>query len=38
MGRSAAALLSDRISDPVKLARLREIQPELIVRRSTGPA
>ncbi|MGW0802679.1 LacI family DNA-binding transcriptional regulator [Nonomuraea sp. NPDC002799] len=38
MGRSAAALLSDRIGDPAKLARLREIRPELIVRRSTGPA
>ena len=37
MGRSAAALLSDRISDPAKPARLREITPELIVRRSTGP-
>lgn len=38
MGRSAAALLSDRIGEPAKGARLREIQPELIVRRSTGPA
>ncbi|MDF2711963.1 LacI family DNA-binding transcriptional regulator [Nonomuraea muscovyensis] len=38
MGRSAAALLSDRIGDPAKAARLREVTPELIVRRSTGPA
>ncbi|MFG3441251.1 LacI family DNA-binding transcriptional regulator [Nonomuraea sp. NPDC047897] len=38
MGRSAASLLSDRIGDPVKAARLREVAPELIVRRSTGPA
>ncbi|KAB8188691.1 LacI family DNA-binding transcriptional regulator [Nonomuraea phyllanthi] len=38
MGRSAAALLSDRIGDPGKGSRLREIHPELIVRRSTGPA
>ncbi|MFI7616232.1 LacI family DNA-binding transcriptional regulator [Nonomuraea terrae] len=38
MGRSAAALLSDRIGDPGKAARLREIRPELVVRRSTGPA
>src|SRR5690606_19506396 len=38
MGRTAAALLSDRISEPVKAARLREVTPELIVRRSTGPA
>ncbi|WP_246554279.1 LacI family DNA-binding transcriptional regulator [Nonomuraea jabiensis] len=37
MGRSAAALLSDRIGDPAKVSRLREIRPELIVRRSTGP-
>ncbi len=38
MGRSAATLLSDRITDPGKGARLRQITPELIVRRSTGPA
>jgi DNA-binding LacI/PurR family transcriptional regulator len=38
MGRSAAALLSDRIGDPAKVARLRQVTPELIVRRSTGPA
>ncbi|MER7212363.1 LacI family DNA-binding transcriptional regulator [Streptosporangium sp. NPDC000239] len=38
MGRSAAALLSDRIGDPGKVARLREITPKLVVRRSTGPA
>jgi len=38
MGRSAATLLSDRITDPAKPARLREVTPELIVRRSTGPA
>ncbi|MEU4549656.1 LacI family DNA-binding transcriptional regulator [Nonomuraea dietziae] len=38
MGRSAAALLSDRIQDPGKAARLRQVTPELIVRRSTGPA
>ncbi|MBB6545497.1 DNA-binding LacI/PurR family transcriptional regulator [Nonomuraea rubra] len=38
MGRSAAALLSDRIGDPAKVARMREVRPELIVRRSTGPA
>ncbi|MEU6720147.1 LacI family DNA-binding transcriptional regulator [Nonomuraea sp. NPDC046802] len=37
MGRSAAALLSDRIGDPAKGSRLREVRPELIVRRSTGP-
>jgi DNA-binding LacI/PurR family transcriptional regulator len=36
MGRSAAALLSDRIGEPAKVARMREIRPELIVRRSTG--
>ncbi|RVX45413.1 LacI family transcriptional regulator [Nonomuraea polychroma] len=38
MGRSAAALLSDRIGDPAKVARMREVRPELIVRRSTGKA
>nr|WP_328808031.1 LacI family DNA-binding transcriptional regulator [Nonomuraea antri] len=38
MGRTAAALLSDRIGDPAKVSRLREVRPELIVRRSTGPA
>ncbi|MFF4418758.1 LacI family DNA-binding transcriptional regulator [Streptosporangium sp. NPDC001559] len=38
MGRSAAALLSDRIGEPGKVARLREITPKLVVRRSTGPA
>ncbi|WP_246082991.1 LacI family DNA-binding transcriptional regulator [Nonomuraea diastatica] len=38
MGRSAAALLSDRIGDPAKGSRLREVRSELIVRRSTGPA
>ncbi|MFJ2033885.1 LacI family DNA-binding transcriptional regulator [Streptosporangium sp. NPDC087985] len=38
MGRSAAALLSDRIGDPGKTSRLRQIVPELVVRRSTGPA
>ncbi|MEV7012334.1 LacI family DNA-binding transcriptional regulator [Streptosporangium sp. NPDC051022] len=38
MGRSAAALLSDRIGDPGKSSRLREITPRLVVRRSTGPA
>ncbi|MBN6057949.1 LacI family DNA-binding transcriptional regulator [Nonomuraea sp. RK-328] len=38
MGRSAAALLSDRIGDPAKVARLRQVTPELVVRRSTGPA
>ncbi|MDR8414426.1 LacI family transcriptional regulator [Nonomuraea sp. 3-1Str] len=38
MGRSAAALLSDRIGEPGKVARLRQVTPELVVRRSTGPA
>ncbi|GAA3091905.1 LacI family DNA-binding transcriptional regulator [Streptosporangium carneum] len=38
MGRSAAALLSDRIGDPGKSSRLREVTPQLVVRRSTGPA
>ncbi|GGL48729.1 LacI family DNA-binding transcriptional regulator [Planomonospora parontospora] len=38
MGRSAAALLSDRIGDPRKASRLRQVTPELVVRRSTGPA
>ncbi|MEV0588576.1 LacI family DNA-binding transcriptional regulator [Nonomuraea sp. NPDC050310] len=38
MGRWAAAMLSDRISDPGKVARLRQVEPHLIVRRSTGPA
>ncbi|WP_327107173.1 LacI family DNA-binding transcriptional regulator [Nonomuraea glycinis] len=38
MGRTAAALLSDRITNPATPARLREITPELIVRRSTGRA
>ncbi|MEU8267429.1 LacI family DNA-binding transcriptional regulator [Sphaerisporangium sp. NPDC049002] len=38
MGRSAAALLSDRITDPGKLARLRQVTPRLVVRHSTGPA
>ncbi|WP_336214601.1 LacI family DNA-binding transcriptional regulator [Nonomuraea sp. LPB2021202275-12-8] len=38
MGRAAAALLSDRITNPATSARLREITPELIVRRSTGSA
>jgi DNA-binding LacI/PurR family transcriptional regulator len=38
MGRSAAALLSDRIGDPGKVARLRQVTPRLVVRRSTGPA
>ena len=37
MGRSAAALLSDRISDPGQPARLRQVTPSLVVRRSTGP-
>ncbi|GAB3877581.1 hypothetical protein GCM10027612_00650 [Microbispora bryophytorum subsp. camponoti] len=38
MGRSAAALLSDRITEPGKTARLRQVSPQLVVRRSTGPA
>jgi DNA-binding LacI/PurR family transcriptional regulator len=38
MGRSAATLLSDRIGDPGKTSRLRQVTPELVVRRSTGPA
>ncbi|MFC4062697.1 LacI family DNA-binding transcriptional regulator [Planomonospora corallina] len=38
MGRSAAALLSDRIGNPRKASRLRQVTPELVVRRSTGPA
>ncbi|MFD0657606.1 LacI family DNA-binding transcriptional regulator [Thermocatellispora tengchongensis] len=38
MGRSAAALLSDRIGDPGKSARRRQVTPKLVVRRSTGPA
>jgi DNA-binding LacI/PurR family transcriptional regulator len=38
MGRSAAALLSDRITDPGKVSRLREVMPRLVVRHSTGPA
>jgi DNA-binding LacI/PurR family transcriptional regulator len=38
MGRSAAALLSDRIGDPGKVARLRQVTPKLVIRRSTGPA
>ncbi|GGS96665.1 LacI family transcriptional regulator [Planobispora rosea] len=38
MGRSAAALLSDRIGDPGKASRLRQVTPHLVVRRSTGPA
>ncbi|MCG5217777.1 LacI family DNA-binding transcriptional regulator [Streptosporangium sp. KLBMP 9127] len=38
MGRSAAALLSDRIADPGKVTRLRQVTPTLVVRRSTGPA
>ncbi|WP_169952632.1 LacI family DNA-binding transcriptional regulator [Microbispora sp. H11081] len=37
MGRSAAALLSDRITEPGKTARLRQVTPQLVVRRSTGP-
>ncbi len=36
MGRTAASLLSDRITNPSTPARLRETTPELIVRRSTG--
>jgi DNA-binding LacI/PurR family transcriptional regulator len=38
MGRSAAALLSDRISGPGKPSRMREVSPSLVVRNSTGPA
>lgn len=38
MGRSAAALLSDRICDPNKGSRVRQVTPTLVVRRSTGPA
>ncbi|MET9063916.1 LacI family DNA-binding transcriptional regulator [Streptosporangium sandarakinum] len=38
MGRSAAALLSDRIGDPGKASRLRQVTPRLVVRRTTGPA
>ena len=38
MGRSAAALLSDRISGPGKPSRLREVSPSLVVRTSSGPA
>ena len=38
MGRTAAALLSDRISDPRKRARIRQVPPRLVARRSTGPA
>jgi DNA-binding LacI/PurR family transcriptional regulator len=38
MGRSAAALLSDRITEPGKVARLRQVTPNLVVRHSTGPA
>ncbi|GAA3021185.1 LacI family DNA-binding transcriptional regulator [Streptosporangium sp. NPDC050855] len=37
MGRSAAALLHDRIGDPGKASRLRQVAPELVVRRSTSP-
>ncbi|WP_425582056.1 LacI family DNA-binding transcriptional regulator [Streptosporangium fragile] len=37
MGRSAAALLNDRIGDPGKASRLRQIAPQLVVRQSTGP-
>jgi DNA-binding LacI/PurR family transcriptional regulator len=37
MGRSAAALLSDRITEPGKVARLRQVTPQLVVRHSTGP-
>ncbi|WP_285780207.1 LacI family DNA-binding transcriptional regulator [Microtetraspora sp. NBRC 13810] len=37
MGRSAAALLSDRIGDPGKAARTRQVTPRLVARRSTGP-
>ncbi|RBQ17842.1 LacI family transcriptional regulator [Spongiactinospora rosea] len=38
MGRSAAALLSDRIGDPGKVSRMRQVTPKLVVRRSAGPA
>lgn len=38
MGRAAAALLSDRIGEPGKSSRCRQMTPRLIVRRSTGPA
>ncbi|MFC7647067.1 substrate-binding domain-containing protein [Streptosporangium lutulentum] len=38
MGRSAAALLNDRIGDPGKASRLRQVSPQLVVRHSTGPA
>jgi DNA-binding LacI/PurR family transcriptional regulator len=38
MGRSAAALLSDRIAEPGKVARLREVTPGIVVRQSSGPA
>ena len=38
MGRSAAALLSDRIGDPAQGGPPAPDHPELIVRRSTGPA
>ncbi|MBG0826548.1 LacI family DNA-binding transcriptional regulator [Planomonospora sp. ID67723] len=37
MGRSAAALLSDRIGEPGKASRLRQVTPQLVVRRSSGP-
>lgn len=38
MGRWAAAMLSERIGEPGKAARLRQVEPRLVVRRSTGPA
>lgn len=37
MGRSAAALLHDRIGDPGKASRLRQVAPQLVVRHSTSP-
>nr|WP_283135298.1 LacI family DNA-binding transcriptional regulator [Rhizohabitans arisaemae] len=38
MGRSAAGLLCDRIGDPGRVGRVRQVTPHLVVRRSTGPA
>lgn len=38
MGRSAAALLSDRIAEPGKASRLREVTPSIVIRQSSGPA
>lgn len=38
MAREAASLLLDRLANPARESRRVEFQPELVVRRSTGPA